>query len=404
MLKIGVIGLGKLGLPLAAVFAEQGHMVKGFDEDKELIKVLEENEFRSPEPDLEQMIRKFRDNLSFSSEIQILKDCRIVYVIVPTPSMSSGWFDSSALEKALKSLTKCWDECQDKRSVVIVSTVMPTTCRVVLEPIISSSTKLKNVDLVYSPEFIALGSVISNLKNPDMILVGARNLEAAQIHLALQEQITGGKPIALLSLEEAELSKLLVNAFVTMKISFANTIAELAEGIGIADPDRVAVAIGLDTRIGYKYLRPGFGFAGPCFPRDNFAVQSLGEKIKINTTLSQAVDVVNLRQPLRIKNKILQEHKVGNKVGIFGITYKPNSTIIEGSQSLKLAKELIAEGIEVLIYDPLASELEESLGFGLVDSIEELVHAEFVIVPYSFSVAYPLQISSLAARTIVKVI
>lgn len=404
MLEIGVIGLGKLGLPLAAVFAEQGHTVRGFDENVELIRMLQEQKFETPEPELERLIQENGDRLSLSGDIHILKNCKIVYVIVPTSSSDSGWFDSSALEKALENVSDCWDESPERRSIVIVSTVMPTTCRNILSPIISKRSKLHNVDVIYSPEFIALGSVISNLKNPDMILVGARDSEAAQIHLLLQKQLTGGKPIALLSLEEAELSKLLVNAFVTMKISFANTIAELAEGLGIDDPNRVASAIGMDTRIGHKYLRPGFGFAGPCFPRDNFAVRALGEKLNIDPILSHAVDVVNLRQPWRIKNSLLKEYQNTNKIGIFGVTYKPHSAITEESQSLKLAMEFIAEGIEVLLYDPLISELPSTSECRLVNSIEDLTCADLVVVSYAFSESYPVQVSFLASKTVVRVI
>ena len=383
-----VIGLGKLGLPLAAVFASSGLWTKGFDKNENLIKVLNDGNFQSPEPELELLLQTHSDKLIFTNQMKEVSDCGIFFIIVPTPSKIDGSFDNSYLISAISELLSCWKNSVGEKTIVIVSTVMPGSCNQVFLPIIRSweaahGNKL-SVALLYSPEFIALGSVIHNLRNPDMTLIGSDNSEATREFLMIMQNVTNGKPKnKVLTLTEAEIVKLMVNCFVTMKISFANFIGELTSLIPDTNKYRIAEALGIDTRIGAKYLRPGFGYAGPCFPRDNKALIALANELNLNPSLALATDEINDRQPEQVLSQIIRKYPGAKKIGILGISYKPDTLVVEESQTLKLATLIQSKGIEVSLYDPLFIDIE-LFGFRIVSSISDLLESDVIVVPKEF--------------------
>ena len=383
-----VIGLGKLGLPLAAVFASSGLWTKGFDKNENLIKVLNDGNFQSPEPELELLLQTHSDKLIFTNQMKEVSDCGIFFIIVPTPSKIDGSFDNSYLISAISELLSCWKNSVGEKTIVIVSTVMPGSCNQVFLPIIRSweaahGNKL-SVALLYSPEFIALGTVIHNLRNPDMTLIGSDNSEATREFLMIMQNVTNGKPKnKVLTLTEAEIVKLMVNCFVTMKISFANFIGELTSLIPDTNKYRIAEALGIDTRIGAKYLRPGFGYAGPCFPRDNKALIALANELNLNPSLALATDEINDRQPEQVLSQIIRKYPGAKKIGILGISYKPDTLVVEESQTLKLATLIQSKGIEVSLYDPLFIDIE-LFGFRIVSSISDLLESDVIVVPKEF--------------------
>ena len=226
-IRPSVVGLGKLGLPLAAVIASSGYKTIGIDYSENLIDNLNSHKFNSPEPQLLETIDEFRDQLIFTCKYIDLSKSNISFVIVPTPSLSNMKFDNSYVIRAINSLLEVWMNSKEDKTIVIVSTVMPGTCKDIIEPIINEWLK-KNIfehkiNLLYSPEFIALGTVIHNLRFPDMTLVGCNNPIEAKIFLELMEKLTkNNHEVAIINLHEAEIVKILVNCFVTMKISFAN--------------------------------------------------------------------------------------------------------------------------------------------------------------------------------------
>lgn len=383
-----VIGLGKLGLPLAAVLASSGFRTKGIDKNENLITSIIDGKFHSPEPELNSLLHTNSDKLSFTSKFKDVSDCSIFFIIVPTPSKIDGSFDNSYLISAISELLSCWEDSVGEKTIIIVSTVMPGSCSEVFMPMISrwetnNGNKLK-VALLYSPEFIALGTVVHNLRNPDMTLIGCNNSKDAEEFLAIMNRVTQGKPKnQILSLTEAEIVKLMVNCFVTMKISFANFIGELTSLIPDTNKYQIAEALGMDTRIGGKYLRPGFGFAGPCFPRDNKALIALAKQFNLDPSLALATDEINDRQPEQIFKQLIVKYPEAKRIGIAGISYKPNTLVTEESQTLKLANLIKSKGLEVALYDSLFDD-KEIHGIKIVDSVSELLQNDVIVVPKEF--------------------
>jgi UDPglucose 6-dehydrogenase len=383
-----VVGLGKLGLPLAAVLASTGFQTKGIDKNENLIKIISERRYQSPEPELELLLETHSDNLSFTNKFEEVSDCSIFFIIVPTPSKVDGSFDNSYLILAISELLRCWENSEGEKTIVIVSTVMPGSCNQVFIPMIrrweaDHGNKL-NVALLYSPEFIALGSVVYNLRNPDMTLIGSDNPEDTKVFLEVMKKVTNGKPKnQILSLTEAEIVKLMVNCFVTMKISFANFIGELTSVIPDTNKYQISEALGMDSRIGGKYLRPGFGFAGPCFPRDNKALIALAKHFNLNPSLALATDEVNDRQPEQVFSQIISKNPGAKRIGIAGISYKPDTIVTDESQTLKLAALIESKGLEVNLYDSLFTDIELA-GFRIVASVSDLLECDVIVVPKEF--------------------
>jgi len=387
--KIGVVGLGKLGLPLAAMLADTGYETVGFDVNLEHVQNLVDNRSTSIEPELDLTLERNRSRLQFTSKMKDLADCQIFYLIVPTPSKNDFEFSNVFLKDSITNLLKVLQGISDPKTIVIVSTVMPGSCREIFIPLIrewerSQNLSERTISIVYSPEFIALGSVIRNLRNPDMILVGCEETNEATPHLEVMKMmVSNTKHFQVLSLEEAELVKLLVNCFVTMKISFANFIGELAGAFSNIDRLRVAEALGLDSRIGSKYLKPGLGFAGPCFPRDNKALIALSKRMNLSADLAIATEVINSRQPESVCQRLTNEFSNVKKVGILGITYKRNTFVYEESQTLKIAELMVSKGYKVVLFDPLIKSLP-SKNYECADSIGELQSCDVVVVPSEF--------------------
>jgi UDPglucose 6-dehydrogenase len=381
--NVGVIGLGKLGLPLALVLADAGFKVQGVDLSESLIDNIQIKNFRSPEPDVEKLLEKNFESISFSTSYEILKDTLIAYVIVPTPSGKNGAFENQFLESAVDNLTKIWAETEQHRTVVIVSTVMPGVTNEVILPIIEKNSKFPNtISAVYSPEFIALGSVIQNLTNPDMLLVGFQDDEALESHLVVTRRYLKKEVVPLeLNFEEAEIVKLLVNTYVTMKISFANFIGEIEANYKTVSARKIAKSVGLDSRIGNKYLNPGLGYGGPCFPRDNKALQVFATSIGVEANLAAATDEINNRQPANMAKKIKEHYRDLETICIAGLSYKMYSNVTEASQGILLANELSRLGYIVTGFDQILSERPGKLDADIrfINDVKDLERYDLIV-------------------------
>jgi len=383
-----VVGLGKLGLPLAAAIADAGFETFGLDKSQELVNQLLTGNYLSPEPGLVDLIKKNKHELIFVSDFEATKSSNIFFLIVPTPSLPDGKFNNEYLLGVISELLASWIGITGEKTIVIVSTVMPKTCAEVFLPFIRSwqsqtKTNLK-INLLYSPEFIALGSVIHDLKNPDMILIGCEFPEQTNSFLEVMQQVTNGKPhTQILNLTEAEIVKLMVNCFVTMKISFANFIGEVSMALPGTNKYKISSALAMDSRIGEKYLRPGLGFAGPCFPRDNRALIAFAQEIGLNADLSSATIDINLRQPDNVVRYIKSNYATARSIAIAGITYKPHAKVVEESQTLMIARILKQNNFLVTLIDPLlnASDLPE---FSILKTIDEHQTFDLVVVSKEF--------------------
>jgi UDPglucose 6-dehydrogenase len=281
----------------------------------------------------------------------------ITFVIVPTPSDERGAFSAEHAARAFTEIGRALQRKRDYHLVVLTSTVLPGTTRHVLLPILErESGRTAGIDfgLCYSPEFIALGSVIRDFLNPDFTLIGELDARSGDL---LESYYAGvmanGAPSRRMSLENAELAKVSVNAFVTMKITFANMLASLCERIPGGDVDVITAAIGSDARIGTKYLKGGLGFGGPCFPRDNVALAFFADAVGEQAHIPEATDVANERIPDRVADRTAELVQPGETVGVLGLAYKPCSHVIEESQAVMLIERLRERGLRVLAYDPL---------------------------------------------------
>ena len=358
-MRISIVGLGKLGSPMAAVMAHKGHTIVGVDVNAEFVRAIQEGRPPVKEPQLAELITANRERLSATLDYEeaILKT-DVTFIIVPTPSEpETGRFSLAFVLKAAESIgaalrKKGW------HLVVLSSTVMPGSTSESLLPALERHSGKKcgeGFGLCYNPEFIALGSVVKDMLNPDMILIGESDERSGKI---LEELYTGvcesGPKIRRMNYVNAELTKLSVNTYVTTKISYANMLAQVCETLPGADVDVITAAIGCDTRIGTKYLKGALGYGGPCFPRDNRAFSALARENNAPALLAEATDALNNRQVPRIAEQILSRLPKGGTAGVMGLSYKPYTEVIEQSQGIAIAQKLIDAGAKVVVYDPEA--------------------------------------------------
>jgi UDPglucose 6-dehydrogenase len=367
-MNISVIGLGKLGLCTAACFASKGHRVIGIDTNQHILDQLRLKQCPIDEPGLEELLEKAWANLTVADNAdEAVRNSEITLIIVPTPSQSDGKFTNKFIETALQPLAISLKEKGSFHVIDVVSTVMPGSCDRQFKPMLEKiSGKVCGADfgLVYNPEFIALGSVIRDFLNPDMVLIGASDNRSGDIVKELYLSIYEGNPdIKVMSLVNAEITKLSLNCFVTMKISFANELASICERVPGADIDAITGALGSDTRIGFKYLKGGLGFGGPCFPRDNQAFQAFARESGVEPRLGPQVVAINNSVVDRLFDIISKNTNSGDKVALLGLSYKRGTHIIEESQSIMLAKRLLNSGFVVSVHDPKAlSAAKDALG------------------------------------------
>ncbi len=358
-MKLSIIGLGKLGAPMAAVMAHKGHTVVGVDVNPATVEAVNEGCAPVNEPGLGEMIHLNHERLSATLDYEeAILATDVTFIIVPTPSEADGRFTMRYALATAEKIGAALRKKKDWHLVVLSSTVMPgCTGGVMLPALEKHSGKRCGPDfgLCYNPEFIALGSVIRDMLNPDMILIG----ESDERSGAILEEFYGGvcesgPRIRRMNFVNAELTKLSVNTFVTTKISYANMLAQVCETIPGADVDVVTTAIGCDTRIGQKYLKGALGYGGPCFPRDNIAFSAVARDNGVPALLAEATDQLNRRQVPRLAELILSHLPEGGTVAVMGLSYKPNTEVIEESQGLALAKFVAEQGVRLVVYDPEA--------------------------------------------------
>jgi UDPglucose 6-dehydrogenase len=357
--SISVVGLGKLGLCIAALLANRGFEVIGVDVDRRRIADIKAGEPLGYEPGLPELLRATRNDLEVTVDLgEAVRSSQATFVVVPTPSHSSGAYSLKHVELAMQGIGLCLRNLNSYHLVVLCSTVSPGSTggrvREVLEGV-SGKRMGRDFGLCYNPEFIALGDVLAGLTDPDFVLIGENDVRAGDMLVSICRRMTSrDTPFERMNFLNAELTKIAVNSFVTMKISFANTLAEICEKSPGGDVDRVTRALGRDHRIGGAYLKGGLGYGGPCFPRDNAAFASYAKGLGVDAALARATDATNKRQLERLAALITGSFPARSKLGVFGITYKPKTDITEASQPLMLADMLASNGYEVHVYDPIA--------------------------------------------------
>jgi UDPglucose 6-dehydrogenase len=359
-MRVAVVGLGKLGAPLAAALASKGNEVVGIDVNPTPVALLNEGLAPVEEPGLQALVSASRDRLTATTDLEAAADVDVSIVLVPTPSDESGAFSNEYVLAAIEDIGNGLRKHDEYHVIVVASTVMPGSCDGEIRECIERASGRRvgdTVGLCYSPEFIALGNVIRDLLEPDMVLIGESDRRAGEIVARLYAGLCeNDPPFQWMNLVNAELTKIAVNTYVTMKISYANTLADMCERLPGADVEAVTDAVGLDTRIGPKYLRGAIAYGGPCFPRDNKAFAALARDLGTEPLLAEATDSVNVGQTQRLA-RIVQSHlRAGHRVGILGLAYKPDTTVVEESPGVALARLLLDAGFEVSVYDPVATD------------------------------------------------
>jgi UDPglucose 6-dehydrogenase len=355
---VGVIGTGYVGLVSAAGFAELGSEVWCVDIDAEKIERLRRGESPIYEPGLEELLAKHSGRLHFSTDLaEALEHARLLFVAVGTPPTYSGDADLSAVHAVVGAIPASTDH-----ALVMKSTV-PCGTGASIQRIFGEQGK-GGLRYVSCPEFLKEGSAVHDFLHPDRVVVGDSGDWAGDAVVDLYAPL--GAPLVRTDIASAEMVKLASNAFLATKISFINEIANVCEETG-ADVVEVARGMGLDGRIGPKFLQAGIGFGGSCFPKDVDALKQLAGNSGYHFQLLTAVIEVNELQKRRVIGK-LQKHLrslVGRRVALLGLAFKPNTDDMREASSLVLAARLNADGATVSAYDPIAEEQARRLIGGL---------------------------------------
>ena len=340
---IGVIGAGRLGICFAILADRAGYKVIVSDVRKDYIKNLQEKKISTNEPLVPELLEQSDIKATTSNE-EVIKESDIIYTFVATPSLKDGSYDVSAVQKVVDDILDTPLVFTDRKTFVVGCTTNPGDCDKFAE-------QLPGMKVYYNPEFIAQGAIIRGLLRADMVLVGGEyDKDISDLYYRIQGPEMEPR-MNFMSLTAAELTKIALNCYLTMKISYANQVGEVLTKFGLGEEiDNVLNAIGADSRVGSKYLGYGFGFGGPCLPRDNRAFAHAAERVGLKNNIGLTIDAFNDEHSDFLADVLCEKHK-NKKVPFYfpnGITYKKGTDIIEESQQYKLFKELLSRGYKVV--------------------------------------------------------
>ncbi len=343
--QITTIGIGKLGLCFALILEKVGYEVVGVDCDKEYVDKINSKEFISSESQVNKFLSKSKCFRATTDINYGLDSSNIIFLFVATPSLEDGSYDHSQINRVVDQIIN-YGVLKEEKHLIIGCTTMPGYCDVIKKKLAAFGYIVS-----YNPEFIAQGSIINDLMNPDILLIGQGCESAGIIITKIYSSFLKKKPlIHRMSLKEAEITKIALNCFLTTKISFANMVGDIVKSAG-CDPNIVLNAIGSDTRIGNKNMKYGFGFGGPCLPRDNRAFKLFAKEFDIDACISTASDNSN---KLHLKFQVddfVKNNNISDLVVLSQLAYKLGTDIIEESQALAFAVEIAEKGYKVKIKD-----------------------------------------------------
>jgi len=350
--NITIIGTGYVGFITGVCFASLGHRVICVDKDQDKIKSLKNGQVPIYEPGLNKIFKKYRKNIFFTTDFKkAINNSEIIFIAVNTPSKKGGKIEIKYFEEAIRKIAKL---INNYKIIVNKSTVPVGTGEWVKREI--QKHYKKDFSVVSNPEFLREGSALSDFLKPDRIIIGAEDEKSKKIILDIYSKIKA--PRLVVDIKSAELIKYAANAFLATKISFVNEIANLCEKIN-GDVAKVAQGIGLDKRIGPKFLNAGIGYGGSCFPKDIRGLDSIGKKYKYNFNIIKAVMLVNEKQQKKFVAKIRQilNKTGGNIIGVWGLSFKPNTCDVRKSPAIEIIKALQKDtNYRIQAYDPVAIE------------------------------------------------
>jgi UDPglucose 6-dehydrogenase len=354
-MNIAVVGTGYVGLVTGACFAEFGVHVVCVDIDEEKIACLKRGEVPIYEPGLEELIRRNTQagRLSFTTDlVDSVEKSLVIFIAVGTPPDEHGAADLSAVRAVATSIAK---NMREYKLVVTKSTVPMGTGAMIKNLMSENQVAPVDFEVASNPEFLREGSAIEDFMRPNRVVIGAPSEQAAAILKDLYRPLNLIEvPFVISDVVTAEMIKYASNAFLATKISYINEMALLCEKVD-ADVHQVARGMGLDKRIGGKFLHPGPGFGGSCFPKDTHALLAIGESHDVDLKVIRAAVDVNERQASLMHEKI--RHMAGGEVnglvvGLLGLAFKPNTSDVRESPAVRIAERLLREGARVKAYDP----------------------------------------------------
>lgn len=359
---ISVIGLGKLGLPLAGCLAASGFRTIGVDVLE--WNVQEINAGRTPivETGLAELIAAHAGStLRATTNLrEAIGETELTFIIIPTPSDDTGGFSNAFLRDAVRQIGDVLKTSgKPDHLVVISSTVMPGSIDRELGPLLAERSGRRlgaGVDICYDPDFISLGEVVHGLRQPELVLIGEHRTASGDTVESIHRGMVTNKPhVARMSVVSAEITKLALNAYVTMKISFANNLADICSAIPGANIDHITSALGADSRISSRYLSAGLSFGGTCFPRDTVAFRQLAASAGVRAPLMEATETVNADHARRLSD-LVRHHQAqsGGAVAVLGLAFRHDTPVITMSPSLALVRDLLGAGVDVVGCDPMA--------------------------------------------------
>jgi UDPglucose 6-dehydrogenase len=356
-MKIAVVGTGYVGLVSGTCFAETGNNVTCIDIDAEKVAKMKNGFVPIYEPGLEDLFKRNIEEgrISFSTNLaEGIKGAEIIFLALPTPSGDDGSADLSYIMKVAEQLGSLLDQY----TVIVDKSTVPVGTSEKVENAIAKNCKV-DFDVVSNPEFLREGVAIDDFMKPDRVVIGTSSERAKKVMEKLYAPfVRQGNPIYIMDEKSAELTKYAANAFLAMKISFMNEIANLAEIVG-ADVDKIRKGIGSDSRIGKQFLYAGTGYGGSCFPKDVKALAKTSDDHKFDFKILKAVMDVNKKQKTILLPKIkrfFNNDLKGKKLALWGLAFKPNTDDIREASAIDIINELLKEGASVSAFDPEAME------------------------------------------------
>jgi UDPglucose 6-dehydrogenase len=371
-IKIAVVGSGYVGLVAAVCFAEMGHTVICVDNDDRKVAALQGGDTLIHENHLPELLERYRNTkIRFTSDLaEATRECEAIFIAVGTPQSETGDADLSYVEAVACEIAR---SITSYKVIVEKSTVPVYTNEWVRRSIERNGVDRHLFDVVSNPEFLREGTAVADFLHPDRIVVGADSDRASDLLSRIYAPLTGGEyyrqpgaiagscsssappPLLLTSTKSAEIIKHASNAFLALKISFINAVSNLCEAAD-ADVGQVALGMGLDGRIGPKFLRPGIGYGGSCFPKDVAAFRSVAEQMGIDFNLLREVEKINVQQKKRFLGKIRSALWTlrGKRIGVLGLAFKGETDDIRESPAIDLVEMLLEEGCSITAFDPAA--------------------------------------------------
>jgi UDPglucose 6-dehydrogenase len=366
-MKVGVIGAGRLGICFALLLEQAGYDVIVSDCRQDYVAALNDRVIITNEPGVEELLDDAKNFTATTDNIEVIKQCDVIFTLVATPSLPDGSYDVSAVWQVVHDFQNANAPINGK-TFVVGCTTNPGDCEN-----FQSQLDVYGVDVYYNPEFIAQGSIIKDLQKADMVLIGGPEGKHKDFLFEIYHKIqTTEVKINFMSSTAAEIVKLAVNCYLTTKISYANMVGEVLTLSGLENEiPTVLKAIGEDSRVGKKYLGYGFGYGGPCLPRDNRSFGAYAQKLGLEYNLGLTIDNFNNEHAQFLKNYFIKQNKSNLPFCFHYITYKEGTDILTESQQYRLCYDLLQAGYKVYVveYDLIIDQVESCLKSEFGDKI-----------------------------------